>query len=373
MTCRLFRAGIGAAFLAALSVPAHVAAKPPDLPENQTITVWRENSPPIGAVENPPPESPSIEMLPMPCEEGDVTCPYLRQQRIDRHASQFVDPQIGRDVLDNLARLQEADDLLELAKELANDGYFTEAMECCDLARALCPGSPSAQRAADTRLELALGLFQPESDTEEAAEQEPETSDQEPGNEQLVGGLMKSCHLLVSQGMHHQAAELARQAFALDPQRVLADPLIYKMHLLAEPQPVAASEASEPPTCPYCGSSGKPIRAIVAEPKKHKANTTTLRVPALPKVDYEVVPALDRVLTESMKPSTGVEEASEDAAPANEEQWLRDLIHDSPLAVGADAEGGLRLSGECTLGGNVYHLRYRHGCLAIWKTSDASK
>ena len=56
----------------------------------------------------------------------------------------------------------------------------------------------------------------------------------EPGIEPMVCGLMKACHLLMSQGMQHQAAELARQAYALDPQRVMADPLIYKMHLLAE-------------------------------------------------------------------------------------------------------------------------------------------
>lgn len=485
MTCRLLRAGLGAAFLAALSVPVPVVAKPPDLPDDGAFTLqglfrgwnlpqvmaaspaeiqpeqrpdyhiisgerpvlspqpkpddlldipmpqtnndyqptgagisqvggwgfrngsWRvpfinywisRRQPPppdqndgyvrpiatgidfayqtindLPAAENEAASPPPVEVLPMPREEADVTCPYLRQQTIDRHASQFADPQIGRDVLDNLARLQEADDLLELAKELADDGYFAEAMECCDLAKALCPSSPSAQRAADTRLELALGLFQPETDTEEATEQEPEASDREPGNEQLVGGLMKACHLLVSQGMHHQAAELARQAFVLDPQRVMADPLIYKMHLLAESPPAGVSEASEPPTCPYCGSSGKPIRAIVVEPKMQEANITTLLVPALPKVDFEVVPALDRVLTESMKPSSSAEEASEDAAPANDEQWLRALIHDSPLAVDADTEGSLRLSGDCTLGGNVYHLRFNHGCLMIWKTPDASK
>jgi tetratricopeptide (TPR) repeat protein len=303
-------------------------------------------------------EPPEMEILPMPHEDG-VTCPYLRQQSLDRHAVQFADPDIGHDVLDNLARLKEADELLELAEVLANDGCLDEAMACCERAEELCPGSPCAERAADTKLELALGIVRPASGKEETAEpaQDAESSDFEDidqGGAEMVNGLMKACHLFMSQGMHHQAAELARQAFVLDPERVQADPLIYKMHLLAVTPPSSgASEEAEPPTCPYCGNSGKPIRAIVAEPKESKRQSTTLLVPPLPKVDSEVVPALERVLT--------AEEASESG-------WGL-----PPVEIGSDAEGGLRLSGECSVGGGVYHLRYRHGCLAIWKTTDASQ
>jgi hypothetical protein len=39
--------------------------------------------------------------------------------------------------------------------------------------------------------------------------------------------------LAVDEGRHARAAELAREAFALDPERVMADPLVYKMHLLS--------------------------------------------------------------------------------------------------------------------------------------------
>ncbi len=558
-----------AALTGALAVPS-IAAKPPDLPDNPTITFTPQAAPlpapalyqlrptarrtlvgsllfgihPMLALlptdkildapcDHPPPgtASPLVEALPMPREESDVTCPYLRQQMLDRHACQLADPEIGRDVLDNLKLLKEADNLLEMAKELADNGYLIEAMECCDRASELCPGSPCAQRAADTMMELALGIIKPEADTEEAKEkaigkklkrpvsmcftnvplrqvlddlrasqginiyvdepalnekgialdspvtiqldnialksslklllnlvhltyvvsdgvlkittenyahgklerrvysiadllehelpkdfsipsrqgespanrlinvisntilplswserggfatidyfpktqslvinQTPDAQDQiidllsalrrlydkedqekekpcltekadgskeEPGTEEMVCGLMKACHLLMSQGMQHQAAELARQAYALDPERVMADPLIYKMHLLAESPPVGASEASEPPTCPYCPSAGKPIRAIVPEKKKRAAKPTTRLVPPLPPIDYEVVPALESELTE--------------------------------------ANGDLRLSGDCSLGSNVYHLRYRHGSLAIWKTPDAGK
>jgi hypothetical protein len=381
----------------------------------------------------------TAETLPMPQEDG-VTCPYLRQQMKDRHACQFADPQIGRDVLENLERLKQADDLIETAKALAADGCLSEAMECCVLAQELCPGSPSADRAAAVLFGLCFGADQPEMDAEEAAEEQPDApansrsqgesfwewlaqwiglpinvydpepnerilellnqsedlkqieaewqliewmdmpshltpervngglspDGTEPGVEEQVRGLMKACRLLMCEGLHEQAAELARQAFALDPERVMADPLLYKMHLLADsPRSSESSEASEPPSCPYCPKVGKPIRGIVPEKKESEPGPSTLLVPPMPPVDYEVVPALDRVLAES----AGAEETSEEAGPSS----LPALIEEIMDSVGVDANGGLRLSGEWSCDGSVYHLRYHRGCLAIWKTPDAAK
>lgn len=406
MSRRFLRAFVGAAFLGASAMPAGIIAKPPDLPENGTIIV----TPQVVPADAVPPQSSEseqeddksttgkpVEALPMPSEDG-VTCPFLLQQVLDRHAAQVADPQIGHDVLDNLARLKEADELLELAEVLANDGCIDEAMACCERAEELCPGSPCAERAADTKLELALGIVRPSSESEEAAEPTTETpvcpcshgpsiwrevfhamglplksepSTTEPGREEMVCGLMRACHLFMSQGMHHRAAELARQAFALDPQRVQADPLIYKMHLLAASPLSETNEAPDPPTCPYCGNVGKPIRAIVAEPTQNKTKTTTLCVPPLPKVDYELVPALDRILTGEAKPNVGVEEASENTTTPNGEDAITKMIQEVPLDVGTNPDGSLRLSGDCSLGGNVYHLRYTHGCLAIWRTTNA--
>ncbi|HEY7426900.1 MAG TPA: hypothetical protein VH682_21875 [Gemmataceae bacterium] len=616
-----------------------------------------EDSP---AQETDAPLTPDIETLPMPKEDATtngITCPYLRQQMKDRHACQFADPQIGRDVLDNLERLKQADDLIEIAKMLAHDGCIIEAMECCVLAEDLCPGSPSADRAAAVAFDLCFGFDKPAMAAEEAAEEEPDTptdshsqgqsvwewltqwiglpvnvydpepnkrilellhqsaeldtieaeweriwftdmpshltpervhggicpddtpcpkrssakptietklnqsvtvnfnntplrdiiefiradsginiyvdepalaekgicldkpitikledialksalnlilhgvhlvyvvkdevlhitteehahpnkleqriyavadlleheklpkksgitpckdgsrenrlidvitrtvlprswsamggsgaidyfpdtqslivnqtadaqdqiadllaalrrlydkenkakekshpkkkaeaSRTEPGVAEEVGGLMKACRLLMNEGLHEQAAELARQAYALDPERVMADPLIYKMHLLAD-TPVkpssGSSEDCEPSSCPYCPSIGKPIPGIVPEKKASKSSPTTLLIPPLPPVDYEVVPVLDRVLTEP----AGAEEESEEEAPSS----LQELIETIMDGAGVDADGGLRLSGEWSCGGNVYHLRYHRGCLAIWKTPDAAK
>jgi hypothetical protein len=276
--------------------------------------------------------APVIEVLPMPYEEPEVTCPYLRQKRNDNRTSRMAQPEIGRDVVENLKRLQEADKLLELAKELARDGYMDEAMECCDRAADLCPGSPCAARAVAARVELARGPTTPSGKSEVAAEpQEHDSVDEgsEPGVEPMVSGLMKACHLLMNQGMQHQAAELARQAYALDPHRVMADPLIYKMHLLAESraaQPSGASEECEPPTCPYCPKSGKPIREIV--PPKKRRNTG----------DNSVI--------------------------------LPPFVETIPFEIATNAEGEMRLNADYLLGGNVYHVRYKHGCLKIWTTAD---
>ena len=342
----------------------------------------------------------AVDSPPMSQQEG-ATCPYLRQQKQTRSTAAATDGR-AHGVLDNLERLTEANELLELAEVLANEGDVEEALECCDRAAQLCPGSPTADRAADTKTELALGIVRPPSGGEESAEAEalevdgwnslwldlfqqmglplkrhgePEgrnsteelpQAETETGNREMVLGLMKACHLLMSQGMHHEAAELARQAFALDPEFVQADPLIYKMHLLAASPSADTSEASEPPTCPYCGKAAQPIRGIVAEPERR----TTQLVPHMPDVDVAVVPALERVLTEKNNPTAGSEEASEGTVDPNLEA-LRKMVEES-FDAATNADGSLRLSVDCPLGGSVLHLRYTHGNLAIWKSPDAS-
>ncbi len=378
MTRRSLCASCGAALVGLLAVSAGIA-QPPQKSEPRTI---------------------AVEILPMPHEKG-VTCPYLRERMVERRAGQSTD---GRsyDVLDNLECLKEANELLELAEVLANEGDVEEALECCDRAAQLCPGSPTADRAVDTKAELALGIVRPVCGSEETAEAEEQEIDwwnslwldlfeqmglplkqheapegrssteelpqaeAETGKREMVLGLMKACHLLMSQGMRHEAAELARQAFALDPEFVQADPLIYKMHLLAASPSSDTSEASEPPTCPYCGSVGQPIRGIVAKPEQE----TTQLVPHLPDVDVDVVPALELVLTEEAQPTAGAEEVSEAAVDPNLET-LRKMVENT-IDAATNADGSLRLSVDCSLGGSIFHLRYTHGGLSFWKSPDSS-
>jgi hypothetical protein len=62
----------------------------------------------------------------------------------------------------------------------------------------------------------------------------------QPGVCEHVRGLMKACRLAVETGRHQKAIELAREAFALDPEAASADPLVYKMHLVSCQTPQGA-------------------------------------------------------------------------------------------------------------------------------------
>jgi hypothetical protein len=98
-----------------------------------------------------------------------------------------------------------------------------------------------------------------------------------------VNGLMKACHLAMSEGRHARAAELAREAFALDPERVLADPLVYKMHLLSVMQ-------DEGLCCPCdhgCKGSNGGVCTCPAEQKKMARAAAHVRK-ALAKIGIDV-------------------------------------------------------------------------------------
>ncbi len=156
---------VGAALVGALVVPARVAAKPPDLPEDGTFTV-----------------KPACEAPPPPHEVSDVTCPYLRQKMIDAQACQSVDLLRGRDVSENLRDLRRADKLLAKAKDLAREGLFIEALFCCNEAAELCPGSPCAQRAIDTMIKIALNRIASEGNIVITDKGDSEESDEPPPN-----------------------------------------------------------------------------------------------------------------------------------------------------------------------------------------------
>jgi len=156
---------VGAVLVGVLIVPARVAAKPPDLPEDGTFTV-----------------KPACEVLPMPNEVSDVTCPYLRQKMIEGQVRQSVDTLKDHDVTANLKRLSRADKLLAKAKDLARDGLFIEALFCCNEAAELCPGSPCAQRAIDTMIEIALNRLESEGNLIVTDKDDSEESDEPPTN-----------------------------------------------------------------------------------------------------------------------------------------------------------------------------------------------
>jgi hypothetical protein len=103
--------------------------------------------------------------------------------------------------------------------------------------------------------------------------------------------LMRACHDAMCLGQPVKAAHLARRAFVLDPGLVVSDPLVYKLHLLKtwhkkeKPEaevPVDHRGVCTPPGCPGV---------------RLEAN--------LPRVDPDVVQALDEVLQKAESAETG--------------------------------------------------------------------
>jgi hypothetical protein len=119
----------------------------------------------------------------------------------------------------------------------------------------------------------------------------------EPGVREHVRGLMKACYLAMEQGRHAKAVELVRQAQAMDPQAVAADPVVYKLHLTSTTQPsvkcgrVACEEAcSTPASCPCpCPCPGVKSAQVV---------------PCLPKATVDVV-TMDKLIEICQCPTTG--------------------------------------------------------------------
>jgi hypothetical protein len=115
------------------------------------------------------------------------------------------------------------------------------------------------------------------------------------GVEEQVSGLMKACYLALGDGRFEKAADLAREAYALDPTRVEADPLVYKLHLLAE-----QSIQNAPAKCP-CPKSQRPT----SEPCEEKPACDDPGLsfkPCLPEVHGDVPEALDDILTGKDEP-----------------------------------------------------------------------
>jgi hypothetical protein len=165
------------------------------------------------------------------------------------------------------------------------------------------------------------------------------------GTHAQVEGLMKACRLAAEAGRHAKAAELARQAYALDAQRVKADPLVYKMHLLALKRdkgkarrrgPERGAEECEPP-CP-----------------RSEYAPTPLREPEMPPVD---ISALEQMLEEA--------EARPEAAPHHAGVSL----HGRYLDVDCSWTG-LRMRGQLPLRGSLYYLQFWNGAVSGWVTPN---
>jgi hypothetical protein len=119
------------------------------------------------------------------------------------------------------------------------------------------------------------------------------------GVKEQVNGLMKACYLAIEGGRYAKAADLARQAHALDGARVEGDPLIFKFHLLDDKDvPCCCPHGCLEPASPECPSCQPSKNYLLPEqPKQDEEENLSLR-PALPEVDPGMVAALDDIYSD---------------------------------------------------------------------------
>lgn len=110
------------------------------------------------------------------------------------------------------------------------------------------------------------------------------------GKAEMVNGLMKACRLAIGGGRFEKAAELARQAHAVDPAQVEGDPMVIKLDLLNQYRP-APKGARLPTTGGSEEAAEEPVSA-----------GEVLLVPHFPGLDPKIVEALDAVLKGKDKP-----------------------------------------------------------------------
>jgi hypothetical protein len=123
-----------------------------------------------------------------------------------------------------------------------------------------------------------------------------------PGVSVMVDGLMKGCYLSLAVGRWGHAVDLARQAYALDPERIDADPILGKLRGLVGQHEGCCREKKCPedcceqcPDCPYCPCCQKP-KVLTLKPLKLIILGRTTVTPTLPAVDAQTVKALEDVL-----------------------------------------------------------------------------
>ena len=233
--------GVLALPLLALALAATLCgAKPPDLPEKLAIIV----------------DAPLVA--------DKCPCPYKACP--DKHVRGTMGVLAERTVLENLERLIEAGDELDKAKKHAKAGEVGAALACLAKAHGLAPGSSVAEACGEVVRVLATGGEEGTEDEEpvpccyceafvrqfglcwlwQASRMCEEACSSKAGKGVMVDGLMKSAQLALGEGRVCKARELVRQAHALDPARVEADPLVYKMGLLPMKDALGGEQPCEP-------------------------------------------------------------------------------------------------------------------------------
>jgi hypothetical protein len=198
------------------------------------------------------------------------------------------------------------------------------------------------------------------------------------GVAEQVNGLMKACYLAIGEGRFEKAADLAREAHGLDPARVEGDPLVYKMHLLA--QKCMKGRGKKPDATPRCAPND------TEEEKPCQDPPLSLR-PELPGVSSDVVPAMDAVLTTTDEPGKKDGDLKHsfcfgldvECCGVSLEQVLLLLNGCFPCAASDNglqlslSGGGFSFRCQAPFNGVNYTVLYRHGVLLMGMTPEAKE
>jgi hypothetical protein len=279
---------------------------------------------------------------------------------------------------------------LKKAEFYDRTGHTGAAYFQYEIVRRRYAGTPQAEQAA----KRIQDLYAPAAKATKLAGGECKPQEQtppEPGVEEIVRGLMKACRLAAADHRQEQAVELARQAQALDPRSVLADPLVYRLAQLAgKPQKkeLASGEESSCPACPPCTA------VQVVKPM----------MPCCPCIDGGIVQAFEQLMEEAERatgqsgaeqaeaPDHAKEPASSSTCPAEQhqagseeksemqggmlscvQQWLNGQEHGTLMfGVGMDEQLHCFMKCNLTLGDQVYHLVLGRGCPVLWTTPNAA-
>jgi len=183
---------------------------------------------------------PMVQLNERNCDLSHQHCPYSPEAKEQPNCIGGCGD-MWPSVLENLERLLQAQQLSEKGRRFAEDGFPVAALKCYAEAKKLCPGSSEEQQIDELIVAtIAAELGNASIHAELAGETEDHCC--VPGVDVMVDGLLKACHQAVDAGRCEHAVDLARQAFALDPQRVKGDILVYKLYLLSSKHRKAAAD-----------------------------------------------------------------------------------------------------------------------------------
>jgi hypothetical protein len=181
-----------------------------------------------------------------------------------------------------------------------------------------------------------------------------------------VEEMMRKYQLLMYAGCYGEAAALAKQAYRLDPKAVAADPLVYKMQLLAAPAKPAALRPCLPPVDPGVVLV---LDKMLAEEEVRPALCVVVEEASLP------VLAVRAVAKPFHAAGACAVACGKDGGPDVPEDLLGEFLRavtggHGTLEIGLGLDGSLCGFTQLRPGGAVWHLRCGAAGLTVWSVPD---